>query len=91
MEGRYFTLFAAPEEKQWKFGAVAAKRTIGGAVERNRAKRRLRAAYAELLPVLPPSGILLYAKKSVLSGDFGEIVQTLKESLSHALGATGSH
>lgn len=46
-EGRFFTAFVLPAaDGHWRFSAVASKR-VGGAVQRNRAKRRLRAAFAQ--------------------------------------------
>jgi len=61
-----------------------ASRKIGNAVARNRAKRRMRAAAAETLPLLGRAGhdYVLVARASVLTCDFAH----LKRDLAAALG-----
>ncbi len=50
---------------------VAAGRSVGSAVERNRAKRRLRACMDGLLPRLTPGwDIILLARKPIVSAKF---------------------
>jgi ribonuclease P protein component len=82
-----FTAFVLPSpDVNWRFAAVASKR-IGGAVQRNKAKRRLRAAFAQIKKEceaqagenLKPLGVILYAKSGVLKNDFQEIVETLRK------------
>lgn len=62
-----------------------ATRKIGGAVVRNRAKRRLRAAAAALLPALGRAGTdyVLVARQATVSRDF----ESLKSDLAQALQA----
>ncbi len=64
-----------------------ASRKIGSAVERNRAKRRLRAAAAEILPLLGRKGhdYVLVAKVATLSRPYAALLADLTKAL------TGAH
>ena len=60
-----------------------ASRKVGGAVERNRAKRRLRAAAAAALPLLGREGhdYVLVARTATLSRPFVELTRDLENAL----------
>ena len=60
-----------------------ASRKIGGAVERNRAKRRLRAAAAAVLPLSGREGTdyVLVARPGTLSRPFGGLLEDLAAAL----------
>jgi ribonuclease P protein component len=60
-----------------------ASRKVGGAVERNRAKRRLRAAAAAALPLLGREGhdYVLVARTATLSRPFIELTRDLENAL----------
>jgi ribonuclease P protein component len=60
-----------------------ASRKVGGAVERNRAKRRLRAAAAALLPLygLPGNDYVLVARRDTLTRDFDALLEDLASAL----------
>jgi ribonuclease P protein component len=60
-----------------------ASRKVGGAVERNRAKRRLRAAAASVLPLLAREGhdYVLIARTATLSRPFAELTRDLSKAL----------
>jgi ribonuclease P protein component len=82
---------AAPLEahahpKTVRAGFTATKRSIGGAVERNRAKRRLRAAAAAQLPLLglPGHDYVLVARPGTLTQPFSAILEDLAASLEFA-------
>ena len=64
-----------------------ASRKVGSAVKRNRAKRRLRAAAAELLPLLGRKGhdYVLVAKVATLSRPYAALLADLTKAL------TGAH
>jgi ribonuclease P protein component len=68
-----------------RVGFTATKR-VGGAVERNRAKRRLRAAAAALLPLygLPGSDYVLVARAGTLKRPFAALLEDLAVSLKAA-------
>jgi len=64
---------------------VAAGRSVGSAVERNRAKRRLRACMDGLLPRLTPGwDIILLARKPIVSAKFDSIQAAVSELFNRA-------
>lgn len=53
---------------------LTAGRVLGNAVERNRIKRRMRAAVRQSLPLLTESvDVVLHPKRSVLDADFSAL------------------
>ena len=59
-----------------RLGVVASKAAVGGAVDRNRAKRRLRTLYRRHQAVVPAgSDIVLTARAAILKMEFSEIEQ----------------
>lgn len=62
---------------------ITASRKVGGAVERNRAKRRLRALIKDVLPPLAQAGMdyVFIARQEVLKREFA----LMREELRHAL------
>jgi len=62
---------------------ITASRKVGGAVERNRAKRRLRTLLRLTLPPLARPGIdyVLIARQEVLKRGFDLMCQELKQAL----------
>lgn len=76
-------LQAAPAaEGEIKVGFTATKR-LGGAVERNRAKRRLRAAAAKVVPAHAQPGhhLVLIGRSETLTRDFADLLDDLKTAL----------
>lgn len=64
---------------------VIASKAVGGAVERNRAKRVLRSAASELHEnIVPDSMILLIARQAILDHDTPEIAELLAGQLKKA-------
>jgi len=65
-----------------RVGYTASKK-IGGAVVRNRAKRRLRAAAAAVLPLsgLPGTDYVLVARHDTATRPFDSLVQDLAQAL----------
>lgn len=57
-------------------GFTASKKSVGNAVERNFAKRRLRAVASRVIPVYGTPGIsyIFIAKKNILSCKFSELL-----------------
>ena len=64
---------------------IVASRSVGNAVTRNRARRRLREAIAA---VGPPPGldIVVVATKKVIEAPFGEVVGWLRAAMSEEAG-----
>lgn len=62
---------------------ITASRKIGGAVDRNRAKRRLRALIRLILPPLAHPGIdyVFIARQAILKRDFPLMEKELKHAL----------
>jgi ribonuclease P protein component len=65
---------------------ITASRKTGGAVERNRAKRRLRAAAAAVLPLSarPGRDYVLIARKETLVRPFAKLVDDLQKAVAAA-------
>jgi ribonuclease P protein component len=64
---------------------VTAGRSVGGAVQRNRAKRLLREAMRPLLPdLLPNWDLILIARSSLLTAHLQDIRQALADLLRRA-------
>jgi ribonuclease P protein component len=63
-----------------------ASRKVGGAVERNRAKRRLRAAAAAVLPLSAMAGndYVLVARPGTLTRRFSSLIEDLGQALAAA-------
>jgi ribonuclease P protein component len=70
-----------------------ASRKVGGAVERNRAKRRLRAAAAEILPLLGRRGhdYVLVAKVATLSRPYASLLADLTKAITGANAELEAH
>jgi ribonuclease P protein component len=63
---------------------LTASRKVGGAVQRNRARRRLRALAIELLPQanLPPCDIVLIARTATVTRSFTDLRHDIAQALS---------
>jgi ribonuclease P protein component len=88
-EGKSFAhpfcvLIALPNELgSLRVGVVAGRAAVGGAVQRNRAKRVLRAAITPLLGRIQPGrDIVLIAKEGLSGKKSGEVQAVLEDLLS---------
>jgi ribonuclease P protein component len=61
------------------FGLTASKKAVGGAVSRNRARRRLRALAHEVLPLVAGAGqnFVMIARGDILSRNYEELRRDL--------------
>ena len=62
-----------------------ASRRVGGAIQRNRAKRRLRATVARVMPMhaAPGNDYVVIARTATLTRRFEELVEDLETALRH--------
>ena len=64
-----------------RVGVVASRAAVGGAVERNRAKRRLRALYRKHQPLVPAGhDLVLTARGSILRLEFPVLEQRFQHA-----------
>jgi ribonuclease P protein component len=71
-------LIASPNELEQTRIGVSAGRSVGGAVQRNRAKRRIRGALAPLLGgLLPGTDLILLARKGIIEADFNQLQEAI--------------
>lgn len=68
--------------------AYAVGRHVGGAVVRNRCRRRLRVIAAEAVPDLAPGAYLIGVGRGVVSLRFGELREQVIETMRRASEAT---
>jgi ribonuclease P protein component len=78
-------LIAEPNDQNKVRVAVTAGQSIGNAVKRNRAKRRLRAGISQYIEDIPNGwDLILLARKPVLNASFAEIKTAIEEILCRA-------
>ena len=65
--------------------AYAVGRRVGGAVQRNRLRRRLRAVIADLAPTMRPGAYLVGAAPEAAAMSFGELKAVVSEALQAAV------
>lgn len=70
--------------------AYAVGRAVGGAVVRNRVRRRLRAVVGELRPTLRPGAYLVGALPQAASTPYGELRAAVNEALTSLTDARGA-
>jgi ribonuclease P protein component len=81
--GLTLEMCVSPEAGEGVRAGFTATKKIGGAVERNRAKRRLRAAAAAVLPLLGKQGndYVLVARRETLTRPFEQLLSDLQNAL----------
>ena len=78
-------LIALPNQDEVTRFGVAAGRSVGNAVQRNHAKRLLRHATQQVLPIVKPGwDIVLIARRTIAQATFQQIVTALADLLGRA-------
>ncbi len=93
LRGRHCLLLSlAQADAPTRVGFVASRRGVGGAVQRNRARRRLREIVRRRFAHLPPQGLwmVFVAFRSTLTAPHPELVRDVESLLTRA-GAMASH
>ncbi|MFA5611395.1 MAG: ribonuclease P protein component [Anaerolineaceae bacterium] len=82
---QYIVLVVRPNDLEIKRYAVIATRSVGGAVERNRCKRRIRSRVAKLAPeIIKGNDFLIIARVSLLSAIPTMVDQAFEQIFSRA-------
>ena len=70
-----------------KVGFVASKKGVGGAVQRNRARRRMREIVRRLWPTLPGEGrwLMFVANRSILTAPHEQLAADIERLIARAL------
>ncbi|HET7224280.1 MAG TPA: ribonuclease P protein component [Candidatus Eisenbacteria bacterium] len=87
MRGRHCLLVVLPKAGDaTRFGFIASKRGVGGAVQRNRARRRLREIVRRRWPRIPEHGfwIVVIASKGALTAPHEQLASELERLLASA-------
>jgi ribonuclease P protein component len=87
--GRLFTLFALPTDLPRGRLGIAATRKLGGAVERNRAKRLIREVFRRNKPATAID-IVIVAKRELLDASLTALEREFRQVLSRSLHRTGA-
>lgn len=85
--GRFCLVVALPRPGEpTRFGFIASRRAVGGAVQRNRARRRLRELVRRRWPRLPESGhwVEFIALRAVLTAPHQELATEVEDLLARA-------
>ena len=81
----FVVLVVLPAEGERTLIGVSAGRSVGSAVDRNRAKRLIRESVRSFLPTLQPGwNILLIARKPILAAQFTDLQVSLEMLLTRA-------
>ena len=85
-------LITLPNQHEFSRFAVSAGRSVGNAVERNRAKRWLREMLRPLVPTITPGwDVLLIARQSISKSSFRKCQETLSRLMERAALITKPH
>ena len=81
----FIVLVVLPAEGERTLFGVTAGSSVGGAVQRNRAKRLIREAIRSLLPNIQPGWkLVLIARKPIIAAELSDIQSSLQELFTRA-------
>lgn len=86
LRGRHFVLLNLSRPGPSKVGFIASRKSVGGAVQRNRSRRRLREIVRRRWHQVPAEGtwLLFIASRRVLGATHAELVLDVERSLREA-------
>ena len=74
----FMVLIAAPNNSTFSRFAIAAGRSVGNAVLRNRVKRRMRACLEGKYPLIKPGwDLIIYGRQPLAKAKFNEVSQAM--------------
>ena len=80
LEGRLFLLVAAPNRRRYDRLGLAVSRRVGGAVQRNRARRLVREGFRRLAPRAGPGvDLVVVARAEIVGCGQAEVDRELRE------------
>lgn len=82
--GRFMSVFVLPVAQHQARLGIAASRKLGGAVQRNLAKRRLREVF-RLAPIEVAADIVVVPRSGVLTAPFDQVQDEFRGLVDHAL------
>jgi len=91
--GRYFVMLARPNRRDRDRLGIVASRKVGGAVARNRAKRRLREVFRRMAPAAAAPGagapldIVVIARPDIVNAPFPVLTENFLAALRSLRGA----
>ena len=81
----FMILIVAPNNLSFSRFAIAAGRSVGNAVSRNRAKRRLRSCMDALSKMINPGwDLIIYGRQRLLSANYSEIRLAMNDIMQKA-------
>jgi ribonuclease P protein component len=89
IHGRLFTLFSLPTELPHGRLGIAATRKLGGAVQRNRAKRLIREVFRRNKPVRGVD-VVVIPKRNLLDASLTALESEFRQILSRSLRRAGT-
>jgi ribonuclease P protein component len=83
-----FSLIVAKTPGKSALACTVSKKVSPRAADRNRVKRRMRAAMRAFLPFPPETSFIVIAKKAAVDATYAQVEHDLRQLMSRAIGVT---